>query len=81
VPREHGFALRATLGEQAVVVAPQSDLQELPPEHLRERLADDLPLQRVHALAERAAQPRVQIRAKLIGHEGRIACWAGRRAG
>jgi hypothetical protein len=72
VPREHGLALRPTFGEQAVVVAPQSDLQELPAEHLGECLGSDLPLQCVHTLAERAAQPRVQVWVEVVRHARRI---------
>ena len=61
MPREHGFALRARLGDQPIVVAPQTDLQQLPAEHLRQRLAGELALERVDALAERRAQPSVQV--------------------
>jgi hypothetical protein len=73
VPREHGLALGATLGEQTIVVAPESDLQQLPAENLRQCLGDDLALQRIHALAERAAQPRMQVWAEVVVHARRIA--------
>ena len=68
VPREHGLALRAGLGDQAVVVAPQADLQQLPPEHLRQRLRCELAFQRVDALAERRAQPGLQVWTEVVRH-------------
>ncbi len=70
VPRQHGFALGPAFGEQPVVVTPQSDLQQLPAEDLGERFGRDLALQRVHTLAERAAQPGMQIRRGVVGHGG-----------
>src|SRR5690606_20103387 len=72
MPRKNGLALSASLGEQAVVLAPLPDLQQLPPEHLGQRLAGDLALDRIHALAERRAQPGMQIESGRFGHGARI---------
>jgi hypothetical protein len=63
-----GFALGAAFSEQPVVVAPLSDLQQLPAEDLGERLGRDLALQRVDALTQRAAQPGMQIGRGRVGH-------------
>ena len=61
MPRQHRFALGPRFSEQPVVVAPLPDLQQLPTEHLRKRLARQLALERIHALAKRRAQPGVQV--------------------
>jgi hypothetical protein len=68
MPGQYRFALGTRLGEQAIIIAPLPDLQQLPAENLRQGLARELALQRVHPLAERRAQPGVQVEGGRFGH-------------
>src|SRR5690606_28243439 len=57
VPRDDRAPLGPRLGNEPVVLAPEPDLQQLPTEDLRQRLARELALERIHALPERRAEP------------------------
>jgi hypothetical protein len=73
MPRKHRLALRTRIADQLIVVAPQTNLQQLPAEHLRERLAHQLALKRVEASTlGSGAQPLVQFTCAVFVHARRI---------
>src|SRR5690606_28414651 len=68
VPRKHSPPLRPCFRDEPIVLTPQPDLQQLPPEHLSQRLGGKLALECVDALPERRAQPSMQVRCRKLGH-------------